>query len=101
MLTTSCNSRQDRMEADESAATVASETGTDAALPADVIYTTRPLISGEVYKTASFQGHSLIHFDTTQIIQVLDTADAVFVRARVQKDTAAYIGFVSKAILPE
>ncbi|MHC2993789.1 hypothetical protein OB13_20220, partial [Pontibacter sp. HJ8] len=77
------------------------ETGLPAALPADVIYATKPLISGEVYKTASFQGSSLTYFDTTQIIQVLDTADAVFVRARVQKDTAAYTGFVSKAILPE
>ncbi|WP_051080632.1 hypothetical protein [Pontibacter roseus] len=86
---------------DESETTVASETGAAIAYPADVIYATKPLISGEVYKTASFQGISLVHFDTTQVIQVLDTVDEVFVKARIQRDTAAYTGFVSKAILPE
>ncbi|MBF8964313.1 hypothetical protein I0P70_13750 [Pontibacter sp. FD36] len=95
---TACNSEQRSMEADDSEATVASETG---GLPADVLYATRPLIGGEVYKTASFQANSLLHFDTTQLIQVLDTTDAMFVKARVHRDTAAYTGFVSKAILPE
>jgi len=100
-LCLACNSEKGNIEADGSEATVASETGTAIALPADVIYVTKPLISGEVYRTASFQAASLTRFDTTQTIQVLDTSDAVFVRARIQKDTAAYTGFVSKAILPE
>ncbi|PKV66941.1 hypothetical protein [Pontibacter ramchanderi] len=93
-----CNSEKRSTEVDGSEATVASETGQ---LPADVLYATRPLIGGEVYRTASFQASSLLHFDTTQLIQVLDTTDAVFVKARVHRDTAAYTGFVSKAILPE
>ena len=94
-------SEKGNIETDGSEATVASETGTAIALPADVIYVTKPLISGEIYRTASFQAASLTRFDTTQSIQVLDTSDAVFVRARIQKDTAAFTGFVSKAILPE
>jgi hypothetical protein len=100
-LCIACNSEKGNIEADGSEATVASETGTAITLPADVIYVTKPLISGEVYRTASFKGASLTRFDTTQAIQVLDTSDAVFVRARIQQDTAAYTGFVSKAILPE
>ncbi|SIT90389.1 hypothetical protein SAMN05444128_2279 [Pontibacter indicus] len=93
-----CNSEQRSTEVDGSEATVASETGE---LPADVLYATRPLMGGEVYKTANFQGGSLVHFDTTQLIQVLDTTDVMFVKARVHLDTTAYTGFVSKAILPE
>jgi hypothetical protein len=93
-----CNTERSGIETDGSDVTVASETGS---LAADVLYATRPLIGGDVYKSASFQATSLIHFDTTQLIQVLDTTDAVFVRARVQRDTAAYTGFVPKAILPE
>ncbi|MDO6390467.1 hypothetical protein Q4E40_10050 [Pontibacter sp. BT731] len=95
---TACNSEQRSMEVDGSEATVASETGE---LPVDVLYATRPLMGGEVYRTASFQAASLLHFDTTQVIQVLDTSDVMFVKARVHRDTAAYTGFVSKAILPE
>lgn len=101
LLGTSCNSKRGNMEADESEATMASETGAATPLGPDVIYATKPLIGGEVYKTASFQATSLVYFDTTQLIQVLDTSDAMFVKARIQKDTAAYTGFVSKAILPE
>ncbi len=93
-----CNTERSGIETDGSEVTVASETG---ALAADVLYATRPLIGGDVYKTASFQSSSLMHFDTTQLIQVLDTTDAVFVKARIQRDTAAYTGFVPKAILPE
>lgn len=96
-----CNSERGSIEADDSEATMASETGAAAPLGPDVIFTTKPLIGGEVYRTASFQATSLLRFDTAQIIQVLDTADAMFVKARVQRDTAAYTGFVSKAILPE
>lgn len=93
-----CNTERSGIETDGSDVTVASETG---ALASDVLYATRPLISGEVYKSASFQAFSLVHFDTTQLIQVLDTTDAIFVKARVKRDTTAYTGFVSKAILPE
>jgi hypothetical protein len=101
LLGTSCNSKQASMEADDSEATMASETGSAIPLGPDVIYATKPLMGGEVYKSASFQAASLVYFDTTQLIQVLDTTDAMFVKARIQKDTAAYTGFVSKAILPE
>ncbi|MBD1398123.1 hypothetical protein H9Q13_13190 [Pontibacter sp. JH31] len=101
LLGTSCNTERGKMEADESEATMASETGAASQLGPDVIYVTKPLIGGEVYKTASFQATSLVYFDTTQLIQVLDTLDAIFVKARVQKDTTMYTGFVSKAILPE
>lgn len=94
----SCNSEQRSTVVDDSDATVASETG---GLAADVLYATRPLIGGQIYKTASFQAASLLHFDTTQLIQVLDTTDVMFVKARVHRDTAAFTGFVSKAILPE
>ncbi|GGG08229.1 hypothetical protein GCM10011323_10960 [Pontibacter amylolyticus] len=93
-----CNSEHRSTEVDGSEATVASETG---GLPADVLYATRPLMGGEVYRTASFQAVSLLRFDTTQVIQVLDTSDVMFVKARVHRDTTAYTGFVSKAILPE
>jgi hypothetical protein len=98
---TSCSKQRSNMEADGSEATVASETGAQVPLGPDVIYATKPLINGEVYKTASFQATSLMHFDTAQLIQVLDTSNAMFVKARIQRDTAAYTGFVSKAILPE
>lgn len=96
-----CNSERGGIEVDGSEATMASETGSPAPLGPDVMFATKPLIGGEVYKTASFQATSLVHFDTAQLIQVLDTSDAIFVKARVQRDTASYTGFVSKAILPE
>lgn len=97
-LTLSACNADRGLEADSSEITVASETGS---LPADVLYATRPLIGGDMYKSASFEAPSLLHFDTTQLIHVLDTTDVMFVKARVQRDTAAYTGFVSKAILPE
>lgn len=96
-----CNSERGSIETDGSEATVASETGAAVPLGPDVIFATKPLIGGEVYRTASFQASSLVHFDTAQLIQVLDTSDVIFVKARVQRDTATYTGFVSKAILPE
>jgi hypothetical protein len=96
-----CSSERGNMETDTSEATVASETGAATPMGPDVIFATKPLIGGEVYRTASFQATSLIHFDTAQLIQVLDTSDVMFVRARVQRDTTVYTGFVSKAILPE
>lgn len=101
MAVTACNPDRSKIEADGSTATMASETGEDAPLAADVLYATKPLISGDVYKTASFQAASLAHFDTAQLIQVLDTTNNMFVKARIQRDTAEYTGFVSKAILPE
>jgi len=71
-------------------------------LPADVLLVTRPLINGQLYSRPSFEGTSLVHFDTTQQIQVLDTtSNAIFVKARIRKDTAAFTGYVSRAILPE
>jgi len=101
-LAVSCNQNRNAAEHISSDATDASEAGITPPLPADVLLVTRPLINGQLYSRPSFEGMPLVHFDTTQQIQVLDTAShAIFVKARIRKDTAAFTGYVSKAILPE
>ncbi|WP_114777432.1 hypothetical protein [Botryobacter ruber] len=73
----------------------------EADLPPDVLEMTKPLIKGRLYKEASLEQGTVINFDTSQQILVLDTTDALFVKARIVKDTSAYTGYVLKAILPE
>jgi hypothetical protein len=96
---TGCRDRN-TLERDTSDATVASETGGQQ-FPADVITVTKPLINGEVYNRPSFDGSTVARFDTAQIIQVLDTTDALFIRARILQNREQHTGYVSKAILPE
>lgn len=101
-LTMSCNQNRDAAEHSSSEATDASETGIMPPLPADVLLITRPLINGQLYSRPSFEGIPLVRFDTTQQIQVLDTtSNTIFVKARIRKDTTAFTGYVSRAILPE
>ncbi|WP_242921136.1 hypothetical protein [Pontibacter liquoris] len=100
-LTAGCNRNKKNMVQHSSEATEASETGATPPLEADVLLVTHPLINGQLYNSPSFEGVSLIHFDTAQQIQVLDTSNAIFIKARIRKDTIAYTGYVSKAILPE
>ncbi|MCX2741251.1 hypothetical protein [Pontibacter anaerobius] len=87
--------------AHEEEATVASETGQPAPLPADVIYVARPLISGKLYSQPDFEAGAIAYFDTTQRIFVLDTSNAMFVKARIRQDTSQHTGFVPKTILPD
>ncbi len=84
-----------------SEATVASETGIAAPLPSDVLSTTKSLVSGDFYRSPDFKSQKIASFDTSQLIHVLDTTNALFIKARMQKDSASVTGFVSKAILPE
>ncbi|MBF9251703.1 hypothetical protein I2I11_00185 [Pontibacter sp. 172403-2] len=101
-MAVSCNRNRNVAEYTSSAATDASEAGVAPPLPADVLLVTRSLINGQLYSRPSFEGMPLVHFDTTQLIQVLDTSsNAIFVKARIRKDTAAFTGYVSRAILPE
>ncbi|WP_347157336.1 hypothetical protein [Pontibacter chitinilyticus] len=96
----SCNRNKNALEHDSSEATDASEAGEDP-VPADVLLVTKPLISGHLYSRPSFEGMALAHFDTAQLIQVLDTSETIFVKARILKDTSSFTGYVSRAILPE
>lgn len=80
---------------------MASETGTEAPLPNDVLFATKPLIGGALYAKPDFKSPSVTTFDTSQNIYVLDSTHAIFVRARVRKDTAYLTGYVPKTILPE
>lgn len=89
------------LEEDGSEATVASETGKAPPLPADVLIVAKPLISGQLYSKPNFESASIASFDTTQQIYILDTTDAIFVKARIRKDTSSFTGYVSRAILPE
>ncbi|WP_299826424.1 hypothetical protein [uncultured Pontibacter sp.] len=102
VLNSSCreNSRG-TIEHDTSEATVASETGTEAPLPAEVLLATKPLIAGQLYAKPDFQSASLASFDTSQSIHVLDTSDAIFVQARIRKDSSVLTGYIPKTILPE
>ncbi|MFD2513061.1 hypothetical protein ACFSRY_04235 [Pontibacter locisalis] len=95
------DSSHEEIEQDASEATVASETGEQAPLPADVIMVTQPLISGELYASPAFESKSITSFDTSQQIQVLDTSHNIFVRARIRKDTISMTGYIPKTILPE
>ncbi|MBC5992704.1 hypothetical protein [Pontibacter cellulosilyticus] len=102
ILAASCReNKRNAVEQDASEATMASETGIDAPLPADVLFATRPLIGGELYAKPDFQSPSLTSFDTSQSIHVLDSTHAIFVHARIRKDTAVLTGYVPKTILPE
>ncbi|RIJ37862.1 hypothetical protein D1627_09650 [Pontibacter oryzae] len=82
-------------------ATVAAETGQAAPLPKDVIYAAHPLISGKLYSHPDFKAQTITYFDTSQQVYVLDTADVMFVKARVSRDTTSYTGYITKTILPE
>ncbi|AKD05529.1 hypothetical protein PKOR_05025 [Pontibacter korlensis] len=81
--------------------TIASETGQPTPLPADVIYSAKPLINGRLYSKPNFEASSLAYFDTAQSIHILDTSNTMFVRARILQDTSSYTGYVPKTILPE
>lgn len=82
-------------------AIIASETGQPTPLPADVIYSAKPLINGKMYDQPNFEANSVAYFDTAQQIHILDTSNIMFVKARIQKDTSSYTGYVPKTILPE
>lgn len=92
---------RDTIKQDSSETTVASETGIEVPLPDDVLHATKPLIAGELYTTTDFKSPSLASFDTSQQIFVMDTTHAIFVRAKLKRDTAWLIGYVPKTILPE
>lgn len=95
-----CSGR-DEYARDEAQATIASETGQPTPLPADVMYSTKPLINGKLYSKPNFEASSVAYFDTTQQIYILDTSDDMFAKARIRQDTAHYTGYVPKTILPE
>ncbi|ARS36758.1 hypothetical protein [Pontibacter actiniarum] len=95
-----CSGNKDTDLEDEQA-TVASETGAPTPLAPDVLYATKPLISSKLYSQPDFQASSLAYFDTAQQINVLDTAHAMFVKARIRQDTTTITGYVPKTILPE
>lgn len=86
---------------DQEQATIASETGRPAPLPADVVYVTKSLINGKLYSQPNFEAASIAYFDTTQQLYILDTTHTMFAQARIQQDTSTYTGFVPKTILPE
>jgi len=100
-LFAACRKDARRMDADHSQATVASETGAQPPLPDDVLMVTKPLISGQLYAKPSFESPAIAGFDTSHQLHVLDTTNSLFVKARVQKDTALFTGYVPRAILPE
>lgn len=93
--------RDNASDQDTAEATTAGQTGGAGSLPDDVLLVTNAIVEGELYSRPSFNGLSVARFDTSHQIQVLDTTDQLFVRARVMKDTTAFMGYVSKAILPE
>ncbi|WP_439881131.1 hypothetical protein ACSX1A_18555 [Pontibacter sp. MBLB2868] len=98
----SCTDRnQETIQQDSSEHTVASETGEQVSLPADVLLVTKPLVSGALYVSPSFESKSIASFDTSQQIQVLDTSHNIFVKARIRRDTVSMTGYVPKTILPE
>ncbi|WP_187264001.1 hypothetical protein [Pontibacter beigongshangensis] len=76
-------------------------TAADHSLPADVISITKPLVGGQLYDEASFEGATLTSFDNAQDLQILDTSDVIFTKVRVRKEEKVYVGFIPKAILPE
>ncbi|WP_222619655.1 MULTISPECIES: hypothetical protein [Pontibacter] len=96
---TACHSEPNNPDTSE--ATIASETGKPVALPTDVLLVTKPLIGGELYSKADFDSPTLTHFDTSQQIQLLDTTDVLFMKARLDKNSETFTGYISKAILPE
>ncbi|MEJ8801209.1 hypothetical protein [Pontibacter sp. H249] len=102
LLAAGCReSNREPIGRDSSEATMASETGTETPLPTDVLFAVKPLISGELYTKPDFQSSSLASFDTSQSIHVLDSSHAIFVHARIRKDTSVLTGYIPKTILPE
>lgn len=97
----SCNDSSHSVGQDNAEATIASETGTPAPLPNDVIYSSRALISGKLYARPSFDGTVLAHFDTSQQLHIIDTAGDIFVKVRLLHDTSSQTGYIPRAILPE
>jgi hypothetical protein len=100
LLSTACREGS-RAEQDESEAIINSETGKLLTLPSDAVGVTKALINGILYKDPSFRANTITLFDTSQQLFLLDTTDIIFVKVRLMKDTTAYTGYVSKAILPE
>lgn len=70
-------------------------------LPPDAIYATRPLVSGKLYSRADFEASTVVYFDTAQEVYILDTANVMFAKARIRKDTTSHTGYIPKTILPE
>ncbi|WP_235925827.1 hypothetical protein [Pontibacter burrus] len=81
--------------------TIAAHEGGTYALPADVLATAKPLIGGSLYSEPDFESVSLMHFDTAQLIQLLDTSNVMFFKARIYRNKENYTGYISKAIIPE
>jgi len=100
-VTIACNACQtESRHQDTSEATIASETGAPLP-PADVVAVTKPLISGELFSNPDFSSAKLVSFDTAQHIHILDTTGALFMKARVTRNSTSYTGYISKAIIPE
>ncbi|WP_175537481.1 hypothetical protein [Pontibacter akesuensis] len=70
-------------------------------LPPDAIYATRPLVSGKLYSRPDFKASTVVYFDTSQQVYILDTANVMFAKARMRKDTTSHTGYIPKTILPE
>lgn len=101
ILCLSACSGEESEDHENEAAAIASETGSTPPLPPDVLYAAKPLISGKLYSQPNFKASSTAYFDTSQQINVLDTAHTMFVKARIRQDTAVLTGYVPKTILPE
>lgn len=82
-------------------ASEASTSDNSTELAPDVLVATKPLIGGQLYRGPSFESPTLANFDTSQLIQVLDTTHNIFVRARIRRDTVTMTGYVARTILPE
>lgn len=100
-LAFSCNSSDHYTEQDNAEATVTDEAGEPAPLPKDVLYASKPLVSGKIYARPSFGGTILAHFDTSQQLHIIDTTGTVFVKVRMLQDTSTHTGYMSRIILPE
>jgi hypothetical protein len=90
--------QSDGEQQNTSEATIAGE---PVQLPDDVLSVTKPLIGGILYSEPDFNSPTITHFDTAQQVQLLDTADALFIKVRLSKNAETYTGYISKAILPE
>ncbi|MFD3001351.1 SH3 domain-containing protein [Pontibacter toksunensis] len=99
-LSLSCNNSGREEQDNPEETTIANETEA-APLPKDVIYASKPLISGILYARPSFGGTIIAHFDTSQQLHIIDTTDNVFVKVRLLQDTSTHTGYISKIILPE
>ncbi|MBB6609901.1 hypothetical protein H7F15_02520 [Pontibacter sp. Tf4] len=100
--TIACTACNNNNQADADGTSAVAEAGEETyALPADVLTTAKPLIGGSLYSHPDFKSVSLVLFDTSQVIQLLDTSDALFFKARINRNHENYTGYISKAILPE